>query len=71
MTVKKPDEDDWGKLKGLLECLNGTRYMKLKMAVENISLIMWWVDDLYNIHWDVRGKNGATMLLLKGYIISN
>ena len=45
--------------------------MKLKMAVENISLIMWWVDDLYNIHWDVRGKNWATMLLLKGYIISN
>ena len=45
--------------------------MKLKMMVENMSLIRWWVDASYNVHWDIRGHNGAMMSLGKGDIISN
>ena len=37
--VKKPDQDDWGKLKRVLKDLNGTKHMKLKLTVENLSLI--------------------------------
>ena len=69
--VKHPNEYDWGKLKKVLKYLNGTRHMKLKMMVENMSLIRWWVDASYNVHWDIRGHNGAMMSLGKGDIISN
>ena len=42
--VKKPDQDDWGKLKRVLKYLNGTKHMKLKLTVENLTLIKWWID---------------------------
>ena len=45
--------------------------MKLKLMVENMSLIRWWVDASYNVHLDVRGHNGAMILLVKGDIIIN
>ena len=69
--VKNPDEYDWGKLKSVLKYLNGTRHMKLNMVVENMSLIRWWVDASYNVHWYSRGHNGAMVSLGKGAIISN
>jgi hypothetical protein len=42
--VKKPDEDDWGKLKRVLKYLKGTIHMKLRLTVENIGVIRCWVD---------------------------
>ena len=45
--------------------------MKLKLLVENMSLIRWWVDNSYNDHWDSRGHNGAMLSLGKWAIISN
>jgi len=69
--VKKPDQDDWGKLKRVLKYLNGTKHMKLKFMVDNLSIIKWWIDASYNIHWDARGHNGAMMTMGKGAIISN
>jgi hypothetical protein len=35
--VKNPDEDDWGKLKWVLKYLNGTKYLKLRLTVDNPS----------------------------------
>jgi hypothetical protein len=37
--VKAPDEDDWGKLKQVLHYLNGTRYLKLTISVDNLSIL--------------------------------
>jgi transposase-like protein len=37
--VKSPDEDDWGKLKRVLKYLNGTRYLKLRLAVESMGML--------------------------------
>jgi len=45
--------------------------MKLKLTVENLSLIRWWIDVSYNVHWDAKGHNGAMVTLGKGAIISN
>jgi hypothetical protein len=42
--VKSPDEDDWGKLKRVLKYLNGTRYLKLRLTVESIGMLKWYVD---------------------------
>ena len=37
--VKKPDEDDWGKLKIALKYLNGTRRLKLTLTIELMGVI--------------------------------
>ena len=43
MRFNQTDEYDWGKLIRVLKYPNGTRHMKLKLAVENMSLIRWWI----------------------------
>ena len=68
--VKKPDEDDWGKLKRVMKYLKGTMFMKLKLSVENLGLIQWWVDASYNVHDDCKGQTGAMMSLGRGAPIS-
>ncbi len=50
--VKRPDKDDWGKLKRVLKYLNGTKYLKLKLNLDDLGLLKWYVDGLHNVHWD-------------------
>jgi hypothetical protein len=64
--VKKPDEDDWGKLKRVLKYLKGTRHMRLHLSVNALGVIHWWVDASYNVHDDCRGQTGAMMSLGRG-----
>jgi hypothetical protein len=37
--VKSPNENDWGKLKRVLKYLNGTKYLKLRLSVENVGML--------------------------------
>ncbi len=37
--VKNPDKDDWGKLKQVLKYLNGTKFLKLILTVENLGML--------------------------------
>ncbi len=64
--VKNPDKDNWGKLKQLLKHLNGTRYLKLKLCVDNLGILKWYVDGSHNVHWDCKGHGGAVLKLGKG-----
>ncbi len=57
--VKSPDEDDWGKLKQVLKYLNGTKYLKLKLSINNLGILKWYVDESHNVHWDCKGHGGA------------
>eukprot|EP00804_Cyclotella_cryptica_P015947 CCRYP_019194-RD/>CCRYP_019194-RD protein AED:0.15 eAED:0.15 QI:0/-1/0/1/-1/1/1/0/395 len=68
--VKKPDEDDWGKVKRVLKYLKGTNHMRLTLSVDDMSVIRWWVDASYNAHHDCRGQTGAMMSLGKGAVMS-
>ena len=68
--VKKPDEDDWGKLKRALKYLNVTRRMKLTFTIESIRVIKWFVDGSHNTHWDCKGHVGAMMVMGCGAISS-
>ena len=63
--VKNPGEDDWGKLKRVLKYLNGTRHLHLKLTVDSLSSIHWYVDGSHQIHNDCRGHTGALMTLPK------
>lgn len=64
--VKNPDEDDWGKLKRVLKYLNGTKYLKLKLSVDNLGMLKWYVDGSHNVHWDCKGHGGAVFRMGKG-----
>ncbi len=50
--VKSPDKDDWGKLKRVLKYLDGTKCLKLKLSVDDLGLLKWYVDGSHNVHWD-------------------
>ncbi len=39
--VKMYDKDDWGKLIRVLTYLKNTKYMKLTITVDNMSIIRW------------------------------
>jgi hypothetical protein len=65
--VKTPDEGDWGKLKQVLKYLNGTKYLKLSLTVENLGLLKWYVDGSHSVHWDhCKGHRGAMFTMGKG-----
>jgi hypothetical protein len=66
MRVKVPGKDDWGKLKRVLKYLNRTKYLKLKLCMEDLGLLKWYVDGLHNTHWDCIGHGEALFMLGKG-----
>ncbi len=48
--VKSPDEDNWGKLKQVLKYLNGMKYLKVNLSVDDLGLLKWYVDASHNVH---------------------
>jgi hypothetical protein len=68
--VKRPDKDNWGKIKQVLQYLHGMCHMKLNLTAHNLTTIKWWVDALHATHKDCCGHMGAMMLLGKGATIS-
>ncbi len=64
--MKGPDKDDWGKLKRVLKYLNGTKYLKLHLSVDDLGLLKWFVDASHNIQWDCRGHGRAMFTMGKG-----
>ena len=68
--MKKPDEDDWGKLKRVLQYLKGTRSLKLRLLVENLQCTKWLVDSSHGVHRDCKGHTGAAMILGGGAMAS-
>jgi hypothetical protein len=64
--MKNPDKDDWGKLKRILKYLNGTKYLKLKLNVDSLTRLKWYVNGLHNVHADCRGHGRALFTMGKG-----
>jgi hypothetical protein len=64
--VKSPSKDDWGKLKRVLKYLNGTKYLKLRLSVENLGMLKWYVNGSHNVHPDCRGHRGALFSMGNG-----
>jgi hypothetical protein len=66
MRVKNPDEDNWGMLKRVLRYLNGSKYLKLKLRVDNLGMLKWYVDGSHKVYEDCRGHGGALFSVEKG-----
>jgi hypothetical protein len=64
--VRDPGKDDWGKLKRVLKYLNGTRYLKLNLSIDNLGVLKRFVDGSHNVHWDCKGHGGAMFTMGKG-----
>jgi hypothetical protein len=64
--VKEPDKDDWVKLKRVLKYLNGTKYLKLKLSVENLGMLKWYVDGSHDVQANCRGHEGVVFTMGKG-----
>jgi hypothetical protein len=69
--VKTPDEDDWGKLKRLPKYLFGTRFLKLTLSADSLSILQWYVDASHQIHDDCKGHTGALLTLGAGATLSS
>lgn len=70
MRVKHPDNDDWGKLKRVLKYLNGMRRLHLKLLVDSLTMVKWYIDGSYQTHNDCKGDTCRFMILGKGAICS-
>eukprot|EP00956_Cyclotella_meneghiniana_P014156 scaffold21075_cov96-Cyclotella_meneghiniana.AAC.1 len=68
--VKRPDNDDWGKVKRVLQYLKGTINMPLNLTIDNLQFTKWQVDSSHGTHDDCKGHTGAGMTLGKGAISS-
>ncbi len=68
--VRNPNKDDWGKLKRVLKYLNRTKYLKLKLSMDNLGMLKWYVDSSHNVHEDCRGNGGALFSMGKGSTVS-
>jgi hypothetical protein len=64
--VKSPDKDDWGELKRVLKYLKGTKYLKLKLSIDNLGMLKWYVDGSHDVHWDCKGHKGVVFTMGKG-----
>jgi hypothetical protein len=68
--VKKPDTNDWGKVKRVLQYLKGTRTLPLNLTVDNLQCTKWQIDASHGTHVDCKGHMGAAMTLGMGAAMS-
>ena len=59
--VQQPQESKWGKLLRMMKYLNGTKDTCLKLSVESLSIIKWFVDVAFAVHPDFKSHTGAVM----------
>ena len=69
--VKCPDQDDWAKLVWVLKYLNGTQRLHLRLRIDSLSHILWYIDGSHQTHDDCRGHTGGLMTLGRGAICSS
>ena len=61
--VKAPGEDDWNKLRCLLQYVKCTMWSPLVLSAHKLNFVKWWVDSSYVAHNDRRRNTGATMYM--------
>jgi hypothetical protein len=54
----------------VLRYLNRTKYLKLKLNVDNLEMLKWYVDGSRNIHEDCRGHGEALFSMGIGATVS-
>jgi Reverse transcriptase (RNA-dependent DNA polymerase) len=68
--VKAPNENDWLKLRKMMEFLKRTRDDVLTLEANSYGKITWYLDAAFGVHNDYKSHTGAVMTLGKGCIQS-
>jgi hypothetical protein len=66
--VKSCDEDDYKKLKRMLQFLRSTKDDYLTLSANSLHNVRWWVDASYAVHPDMRSHTGGALSLGRGVI---
>ena len=59
--MSKPDEEDWKRLKRLLEYLKLTIKLPLILRDDGVNILKWWVDESYADRYGMQEHTGGTM----------
>lgn len=68
--VSKPTEDDWSKLRRVLQYLRGTIDDKLVLGGNSIGHMRTWVDASYAIHNDRKSHTGGAISFGRGVLMT-
>ena len=68
--VAKPNEDDWKKLKRVLQYLRGSIDLVLTLGADDIANMQAWVDVAYAVHEDCKSHTGGVMSWGWGVVLS-
>ncbi len=68
--VAEPDEDDWLKLKRVLQYLRGTLDFVLTLGCDDITKMNSWVDVSYGIHNDCKSHTGGCISFGWGVLLT-
>ena len=68
--VSHSTEEDWGKLKRVLQFLNRTITDHLVLGADCLTILKTWVDAAYGVHPDMKSHTGGAMSLGRGVIMS-
>jgi hypothetical protein len=66
--VTKADEDDWKKLKRLLQHVHCTINMPLTLSIDDMSSFKTWADVARALHNDMRSHTGGAIMAGKGLL---
>ena len=50
--------------------LKGNLHTKKYRKADSLSMIRWWVDASYGVHWDCKGHTGAMVSMGKGMLVN-
>ena len=68
--VNKSCQEDWRKLKKIINFLKGSKEDMLALKVGNEQIIHWYLNVSFGVHTDLNSHTGACMTLGQG-VISN
>ena len=66
--VHKPDQDEWNKLKRVMECLKQSKDLELTLSADKLNVMKWHIDAIQAVHPDMKGQKGVVITLGKGFI---
>jgi hypothetical protein len=66
--VKDCNEDDYKKLKRMLQFIRATKDDYLTLSANSLHNVRWWVDAAYAVHHDMRSHTGGALSLGRGVI---
>ena len=68
--VNQPDEDYWLNLIWVLKYLKVKICLKLRLYVDDLSIIKWWVDVSFDVNKECKGQKWAIISIFKSSVKS-